>query len=144
MFCTGSENQANLLLDANCVTSKSVILDLREPPQRQFYDGSTQKHSISDFLRSDNARRLCQASFPISQNNIFPEVSRCVCLAIDLAEQMLVFDPAKRITGMLRLHEINEVAHLPSPFNFDFEQGISKREDIKELIWRASFEVQPR
>lgn len=51
------------------------------------------------FLRSDNARRYIKQlphlhKQPFSQK--FPGVSP---VAIDLAERMLVFDPAKRMTG---------------------------------------------
>ncbi|XP_073056809.1 mitogen-activated protein kinase homolog NTF6-like isoform X3 [Primulina eburnea] len=53
------------------------------------------------FLRNDNARKYVKQlphvpKQPLSKK--FPEVS---LVAIDLVEKLLVFDPAKRITGML-------------------------------------------
>lgn len=53
------------------------------------------------FLRSDNAKKYVKQlpyveKQPFAQR--FPDLSP---LAIDLAEKMLVFDPSKRITGML-------------------------------------------
>ncbi|XP_051153004.1 mitogen-activated protein kinase homolog NTF6-like [Andrographis paniculata] len=83
---------------------------------------------------------------PFSQK--FPEASP---LAIDLAEKMLVFDPAKRITVeealnhpfLSSLHEINEEPTCPSPFVFDFEQSDLSEDDIKELIWRESLKFIP-
>lgn len=53
------------------------------------------------FLRSDNARKYVKQlpHFPKQHfTKKFPNVSP---LAIDLAEKMLVFDPSKRITGIL-------------------------------------------
>ncbi|KAK4492012.1 hypothetical protein RD792_002800 [Penstemon davidsonii] len=95
------------------------------------------------FLRSDNARKYVKQlphvpKQPFSKK--FPDISP---VAIDLAERMLVFDPAKRITVeealnhpfLLSLHEINEEPTCPSPFVFDFEQSSLTEEEIKELIW---------
>ncbi|KAL0390158.1 UNVERIFIED_CONTAM: Mitogen-activated protein kinaseNTF6 [Sesamum calycinum] len=103
------------------------------------------------FLRSENARRYVKQlphvpKRPLSQK--FPDVSP---VAIDLAEKMLVFDPAKRITVeealnhpfLSSLHEINEEPTCPSPFVFDFEQSSLSEEDIKELIWRESLNFNP-
>nr|GMD12481.1 mitogen-activated protein kinase homolog NTF6 [Ipomoea batatas] len=111
----------------------------------------TPEDSDLGFLRSDNARRYVKQlphvpKQPFSQK--FPDVS---ALAIDLAEQMLVFDPAKRITVedalnhpfLSSLHEINEEPICPSPFNFDFEQASLNEEDIKELIWREALKFNP-
>ncbi|CAA0811946.1 Mitogen-activated protein kinase 13 [Striga hermonthica] len=103
------------------------------------------------FLRSENARKYVKQlphvpKLPFSQK--FPELSS---LAVDLAERMLVFDPAKRITVeealnhpfLLSLHEINEEPTCPSPFVFDFEQSSLSEEDIKELIWKESLNYNP-
>lgn len=103
------------------------------------------------FLRSDNARRYIKQlphvhKQPFSQK--FPGVSP---VAIDLAERMLVFDPAKRMTVeealnhpfLSSLHEINEEPTCPSPFVFDFEQSSLSEEDIKELIWIESLKFNP-
>ncbi|XP_019177682.1 PREDICTED: mitogen-activated protein kinase homolog NTF6-like [Ipomoea nil] len=111
----------------------------------------TPEDSDLGFLRSDNARRYVKQlphvpKQPFSQK--FPDVSS---LAIDLAEQMLVFDPAKRITVedalnhpfLSSLHEINEEPTSPSPFVFDFEQASLDEEDIKELIWREALNFNP-
>ncbi|GAY38230.1 hypothetical protein CUMW_035110 [Citrus unshiu] len=103
------------------------------------------------FLRSDNARRYVKQlphvpKQPFSQK--FPNMSP---VAIDLAERMLVFDPAKRITVeealnhpyLSSLHEINEEPTCPYPFNFDFEQTSMNEEDIKELILRECLNFNP-
>lgn len=51
------------------------------------------------FLRSDNARRYVK-QLPHVHKQPFPQKFTDVSpVAIDLAEKMLVFDPAKRITG---------------------------------------------
>ncbi|KAH6811007.1 Protein kinase superfamily protein [Perilla frutescens var. frutescens] len=103
------------------------------------------------FLRSDNARRYIK-QLPLVQKQPFslkfPDISH---VAIDLAERMLVFDPAKRITVeealnhpfLSSLHEINEEPTCPSPFVFDFEQSSLSEEDIKELIWMESLKFNP-
>ncbi|KAL2470416.1 Mitogen-activated protein kinase 13 [Abeliophyllum distichum] len=103
------------------------------------------------FLRSDNAHRYVMQlpqfpKQPFSQK--YPDVSP---VAIDLAEKMLVFDPAKRITVeealnhpfLSSLHEINEEPTCSSPFMFDFEQSNLNEDDIKELIWRESLNFNP-
>ncbi|GER42004.1 mitogen-activated protein kinase [Striga asiatica] len=103
------------------------------------------------FLRSENARKYVKQlpqvpKLPLSQK--FPELSS---VAVDLAERMLVFDPAKRIAVeealshpfLLSLHEINEEPTCPSPFVFDFEQSSLSEEDIKELIWKESLKYNP-
>lgn len=52
------------------------------------------------FLRSNNARKYIKQLPHVPKKSFaekFPDVSQ---VAIDLAEQMLAFDPSKRITGM--------------------------------------------
>ncbi|XP_044480028.1 mitogen-activated protein kinase homolog NTF6-like [Mangifera indica] len=103
------------------------------------------------FVRSDNARKYVKQlphvpKQPFSQK--FPSVSP---LAIDLAEKMLVFDPAKRITVeealnhayLSSLHEINEEPTCPYPFMFDFEQTTLNERDIKELVFRECMKFNP-
>ncbi|KAF7823501.1 mitogen-activated protein kinase-like protein NTF6 [Senna tora] len=103
------------------------------------------------FLRSDNAKKYVKQLPHVEKQPFackFPDVSP---LAIDLAEKMLVFDPAKRITVeealnhpyLSSFHEINEEPICPTPFVFDFEQTILNEEDIKELIWRESLSFHP-
>ncbi|CAK9184822.1 unnamed protein product [Ilex paraguariensis] len=112
--------------------------------------GSPEESDLG-FLRSDNARRYVKQlphfpRQPFLQK--FPDMSP---VAIDLAEKMLVFDPAKRITVeealnhpfLSSLHEINEEPTCTSPFIFDFEQSSLSEEDIKELIWSESVKFNP-
>ncbi|XP_057449077.1 mitogen-activated protein kinase homolog NTF6 [Lotus japonicus] len=98
------------------------------------------------FLRSDSAKKYVKQLPYVEKQSFaqrFPDMSP---LATDLAEKMLVFDPAKRITVeealnhpyMSSLHEINEEPSCPAPFVFDFEQANLNEEDIKELIWKES------
>lgn len=60
----------------------------------------TPEDSDLGFLRNDNARKYVK-QLPYMPKQLFsekfPDVSP---VALDLAERMLVFDPAKRITGM--------------------------------------------
>ncbi|VFQ91458.1 unnamed protein product [Cuscuta campestris] len=111
----------------------------------------TPEDSDLGFLRSDNARKYVKQLPPVpkqSFSQMFPDMPP---LAIDLAEQMLVFDPAKRITVedamnhpfLSSLHKINEEPTCPSPFVFDFEQATLDEEDIKELIWREALKFNP-
>lgn len=68
------------------------------------------------FLRSNNARKYIKQLPHVPKKSFaekFPDVSP---VAIDLAEQMLVFDPSKRITGIPFLVFINNL-HL---INFKF------------------------
>ncbi|KAK1394171.1 Mitogen-activated protein kinase [Heracleum sosnowskyi] len=112
--------------------------------------GSPEESDLG-FLRSDNARKYVKQLRHIPKKPFaekFPNVSP---LAIDLAEQMLVFDPSKRITVeealnhpfLLSLHEINEEPTCRSPFNFDFEQTSLSEEDVKELIWKEALRLNP-
>ncbi|KAF2315275.1 hypothetical protein GH714_038668 [Hevea brasiliensis] len=128
--------------------------------------GSPDDSSLG-FLRSDNARRYVRQLPQYPRQNFaarFPNMSPG---AVDLLEQMLVFDPNRRITdfssffffflpswwsevdGALRhpylapLHDINEEPVCPSPFIFDFEQPTFTEENIKELIWRESVKFNP-
>ena len=67
------------------------------------------------FLRSDNARKYVKQlpHFPKQPFAMkFPHVSP---VAIDLAEKMLVFDPCKRITGILPNSTLNKL-----PFHLYF------------------------
>lgn len=53
------------------------------------------------FLRNDNAKKYVKRLPTLpkqSFSDMFPDASP---VAIDLAERMLVFDPAKRISGVL-------------------------------------------
>ncbi|XP_031251602.1 mitogen-activated protein kinase homolog NTF6 [Pistacia vera] len=103
------------------------------------------------FLRSDNARKYVKQLPHVPKQPFslkFPSMSP---LAIDLAEKMLVFDPAKRITVeealnhpyLSSLHEINEEPTCLYPFIFDFEQTTLNEEDIKELIFRECMKFNP-
>ncbi|KAL5764196.1 hypothetical protein ACOSP7_016549 [Xanthoceras sorbifolium] len=103
------------------------------------------------FLRSDNARKYVKQLPHVPKQPFavkFPNVSP---LAIDLAEKMLVFDPAKRITVeealnhpyLSSLHEINEEPTCPHPFVFDFEQTSLTEEDIRELIYKECLNFNP-
>lgn len=52
------------------------------------------------FLRSDNARKYVKQLPYAPKQDFFQKFPDMSPVAIDLAERMLVFDPAKRITGM--------------------------------------------
>lgn len=59
-----------------------------------------------EFLRSENARKYVKElpKFPRQKfSSRFPSMNST---AIDLLEKMLVFDPAKRITGMIKMIHI--------------------------------------
>ncbi|XP_074366521.1 mitogen-activated protein kinase homolog NTF6-like isoform X2 [Apium graveolens] len=103
------------------------------------------------FLRSNNARKYIKQLPHVPKKSFaekFPDVSP---VAIDLAEQMLAFDPSKRITVeealnhpfLSSLHEINEEPTCEFPFIFDFEQASLSEEDVKELIWLESKKFNP-
>lgn len=103
------------------------------------------------FLRSDNARRYVKQLPHVPKQPFSQKFPNMAPVAIDLAERMLVFDPAKRITVeealnhpyLSSLHEINEEPTCPYPFNFDFEQTSMNEEDIKELILRECLNFNP-
>ncbi|GAB2242733.1 hypothetical protein Droror1_Dr00019508 [Drosera rotundifolia] len=104
-----------------------------------------------EFLKSANAKNYVK-QLPWSQkksfSQIFPKASP---LVLDLAEQMLVFDPSKRITVgealnhpyLSSLHEINEEPTCPSPFVFGFEQLSLSEDDVRELVWLESLKFNP-
>jgi len=71
-------------------------------------------------------------------------------LAVDLLEQMLVFDPSKRISAadalahpyMEALHNVNDEP-VAEPFGFDFEKaGVTER-DLKRMIWEQMAHHHP-
>lgn len=65
--------------------------------------GSPDDSSLG-FLRSDNARRYVRQlpQYPRQQFSLrFPNMSSG---AVDLLDKMLVFDPNKRITGIMVMH----------------------------------------
>lgn len=103
------------------------------------------------FLRNDNAKKYVKRLPTVpkqSFSDMFPDASP---VAIDLAERMLVFDPAKRISVeealnhpfLSCLHEINEEPTCSSPFVFDFEQESLSEEEIKDLIWKEALKFNP-
>ncbi|KAK6163252.1 hypothetical protein DH2020_000116 [Rehmannia glutinosa] len=156
---------SNLLLNANCdlkicdfglARTNSETDFMTEYVVTRWYRAPELLLNCSEYtaaidMWSDNARKYVKQlphmpKQPFSQK--FPDVSP---VAIDLAERMLVFDPAKRITVeealnhpfLSSLHEINEEPICPSPFVFDFEQSSLSEDEIKELIWRESLNFNP-
>ncbi|KAK3206119.1 hypothetical protein Dsin_020165 [Dipteronia sinensis] len=103
------------------------------------------------FLRSDNARKYVKQLPHVPKQPFAVKFPNLSPVAIDLAEKMLVFDPAKRITVeeamnhpfLSSLHEINEEPTCPYPFVFDFEQASLNEEDIKELIYKECLNFNP-
>ncbi|KAK4852649.1 hypothetical protein QYF36_025832 [Acer negundo] len=104
------------------------------------------------FLRSDNARKYVKQLPHVPKQPFAVKFPNLSPVAIDLAEKMLVFDPAKRITVeealnhpfLSSLHEINEEPTCPYPFVFDFEQASLNEEDIKELIYKECLNFNPK
>lgn len=55
-----------------------------------------------EFLRSANARKYVKELPKFPRQNFSARFPSMNSTAIDLLEKMLVFDPVKRITGMMR------------------------------------------
>lgn len=56
-----------------------------------------------EFLRSENARKYVKELPKFPRQNFSARFPSMNSTAIDLLEKMLVFDPEKRITGMIRI-----------------------------------------
>ncbi|CAA6656867.1 unnamed protein product [Spirodela intermedia] len=101
------------------------------------------------FVQSEEARRYIRH---LSQHprrpfaELFPHLSP---YAIDLAERMLTFDPNRRISVeealehpyLARLHDEEDEPICTEPFSFDFEQHVLTEEQMKELIYNESLEL---
>ncbi|KAF5954094.1 hypothetical protein HYC85_006950 [Camellia sinensis] len=110
----------------------------------------TPTESDLEFIRSEDARRYLR-QFPQHPRQqlamVFPHVNP---LAIDLIENMLTFDPSKRITVeqalahpyLARLHDIADEPVCTESFSFDFEQAMGE-EQIKDMIYQEAIALNP-
>lgn len=103
------------------------------------------------FLRSDNARRYMKQLPRFARQPFDRKFPKMQPAAVDLVEQILRFDPARRITVeqalshpyLQSLHDINDEPICHSPFEFDFEQPSFNEEHIKELIMMEAIAFNP-
>ncbi|VVA89642.1 unnamed protein product [Arabis nemorensis] len=113
--------------------------------------GSPDDSSLG-FLRSDNARRYVRQLPQYPRQNFAARFPNMSIEAVDLLQQMLVFDPNKRITVdealshpyLAPLHNCNKEPVCVRPFGFDFEQPSLTEGNIKELIYRESVKFNPQ
>ncbi|CAM6033123.1 unnamed protein product [Sphagnum compactum] len=107
--------------------------------------GSPQDDELS-FLQSENARRYIHQLPRFARQPLAKKFKNLQPAAADLADKMLVFDPARRITVaealrheyLAKLHDINDEPVCEQTFEFDFEQPSLTEEHIKELIYMES------
>ena len=75
----------------------------------------------------------------------------CSSQAIDLMSQMLMFDPAKRITVeqalehpyLASLHDSSDEPCATEPFVFEHDYEKLKEQQIRELVFQQALELHP-
>eukprot|EP00227_Mantoniella_beaufortii_P003667 CAMPEP_0197617476 /NCGR_PEP_ID=MMETSP1326-20131121/61054_1 /TAXON_ID=1155430 /ORGANISM="Genus nov. species nov., Strain RCC2288" /LENGTH=431 /DNA_ID=CAMNT_0043186369 /DNA_START=205 /DNA_END=1497 /DNA_ORIENTATION=+ len=96
------------------------------------------------FISSEKARRYIRSlpkSPRVNFHKVYPDAESA---AIDLIDQMLVFDPQRRITVeqalahpyLASLHDVNDEPAATSSFEFDFEGETLSESGVRDLVFK--------
>lgn len=96
-----------------------MVSILIRPFSLQKLIGSPDDSSLG-FLRSDNARRYMKQLPQYPRQDFRLRFRNMSAGAVDLLEKMLVFDPSRRITGTLTLHQLLHFCCLYCKLNIIF------------------------
>lgn len=102
-----------------CIPVTQVVSILIRPFSLQKLIGSPDDSSLG-FLRSDNARRYMKQLPQYPRQDFRLRFRNMSAGAVDLLEKMLVFDPSRRITGTLTLHQLLHFCCLYCKLNIIF------------------------
>ncbi|XP_078446628.1 mitogen-activated protein kinase 3 [Wolffia australiana] len=134
-------NRRTLLPGKNHMHQMSLIMQLVGSPTE----------ADLGFLKSEEARRYVRHLPHHPRRRLSEQFPHVNPSAIDLAERMLTFDPTRRISVeealihpyLAKLHDEEDEPICTRPFSFDFEQQTLTEEQMKEMIYRESLELNP-
>nr|BAM13294.1 MAP kinase 5 [Oryza punctata] len=103
------------------------------------------------FIRNEDARKYMRHLPQYPRRTFASMFPRVQPAALDLIERMLTFNPLQRITVeealdhpyLERLHDIADEPICLEPFSFDFEQQALNEDQMKQLIFNETIEMNP-
>eukprot|EP00249_Psilotum_nudum_P021236 c28027_g3_i2 orf=214-900(+) len=113
--------------------------------------GTPTEESDLHFIKSQKARRYIHSQ-PYTQRVSLAKLYPCANpLAIDLIDQMLVFDPCKRITVtealehpyLSMLHDASLEPTAPAAFDFEFEDEDLQEDALRHMVWNEMLYYHP-